>query len=210
MRRTFRNRCQALTLVEVVVVIIAIGLLSVLLTSAVSRARESARRSSCMSSTRCIGLAIKQYAVDNSDVFPPASNGTAVSGFCILTGAYLAAGRAYNCASDRAARPGSTFATCTNSYCYVTESADGKIPMSESNSSFQVLMLDKGLEGSPNASVLSRTNSSFSVSGSNPHQGEGGNAYFVGGHVKWIRKVGQEICGPPVIEGTNGFILRAQ
>jgi prepilin-type processing-associated H-X9-DG protein len=205
MQTSSASRSQELTPAEAFVMLVAIGVLIVLIIPSIHRAKESARRSSCMSNTRQLGLACKQYAVDCKDSFPPASNAVALSGFCMLTGSYLSAGKVYNCPSDLRARAGSTFAICTNSYCYVTASVDGKIPLTESCSSSQPLILDRGYEGTPNPSVESRTNSLFSVSGTNPHRGEGGNVYFVGGHVKWVPGLYPEIS-----DGTNGFILRPQ
>jgi prepilin-type processing-associated H-X9-DG protein len=206
MKTLIQNRRRGLTLVEVVCVTVAILILCALLIPAIDRARESSRRTGCMGNHRQIGLALQQYAMDNSSSFPPASKGTAVSAFCgALTASYLAISTIYQCPSERTAKWGPTFATCTNSYCYVTESSDGKIPLTESNSCSQLLLLDRGYEGTPNPSVVSRTNFLFNASGTNPHRGVGGNMYFVGGHVKWAPGL-----WPEVSDGTNGYILRPQ
>ncbi|MBQ2791041.1 MAG: DUF1559 domain-containing protein, partial [Thermoguttaceae bacterium] len=58
------------TLVELLVVIAVVGVLLGLLLPAVQAARETVRRTSCVSHLRQIGLAIHSY-LDVNGVFPP-------------------------------------------------------------------------------------------------------------------------------------------
>ena len=58
------NTKKAFTLIELLVVIAIIGLLAAILFPVFGRARESARRSSCQSNLKQIGLALIQYAQD--------------------------------------------------------------------------------------------------------------------------------------------------
>jgi prepilin-type N-terminal cleavage/methylation domain-containing protein len=60
----------AFTLIELLVVIAIIGVLSALLLSAVSRAKESSRRIGCVNNLRQVNLAIRLYAEDWADEFP--------------------------------------------------------------------------------------------------------------------------------------------
>ena len=55
-------RRKAFTLVELLIVIAIIALLAAILFPAFSRARESARRSSCQSNLKQISLGLMQYA----------------------------------------------------------------------------------------------------------------------------------------------------
>lgn len=62
---------RAFTLVELLLVIAIIGMLAAILLPALSMARESARRSTCVSNLKQLGLVLNMYANDNSERFPP-------------------------------------------------------------------------------------------------------------------------------------------
>lgn len=67
-------RCElrkGFTLIELLIVIAIISLLAAILFPAFSRARESARRSSCLSNVRQIGMAIQQYTQDYDERVVP-------------------------------------------------------------------------------------------------------------------------------------------
>ena len=76
--RDHQSRHNGFTLIELLVVIAIIAILAAILFPVFARARENARRASCMSNLKQIGLGIMQYTQDYDEHMP--------SGF--LSGAY--------------------------------------------------------------------------------------------------------------------------
>jgi prepilin-type N-terminal cleavage/methylation domain-containing protein/prepilin-type processing-associated H-X9-DG protein len=83
-------RKKAFTLIELLVVIAIIAILAAILFPVFARARENARRASCVSNMKQIGLGILQYTQDYDERYPkPLSgdwgNGSGVAGFQLQT-----------------------------------------------------------------------------------------------------------------------------
>lgn len=76
----FSNR-NAFTLIELLVVIAIIAILAAILFPVFARARENARRASCQSNLKQIGLAISQYTQDYDEMTPigGSDNATAIA-----------------------------------------------------------------------------------------------------------------------------------
>jgi prepilin-type N-terminal cleavage/methylation domain-containing protein len=67
---THRRREAAFTLIELLVVIAIIAILAALLLPALTTAKEKARRATCQSGLRQLGLALQMYGLDNRDRLP--------------------------------------------------------------------------------------------------------------------------------------------
>lgn len=65
-----RYRHQGFTLIELLVVIATIGILAAILFPVFARARENARRTSCLSNLKQIGLGMMQYTQDYDEYYP--------------------------------------------------------------------------------------------------------------------------------------------
>ncbi len=103
--------CSAFTLIELLVVIAIIAILAAILFPVFARARENARRSSCQSNRKQIGLGVFQYIQDYDEKFPPAiglgsatgtqagGNGRPV-GWADASQPYLKSTQIYQCPSE--------------------------------------------------------------------------------------------------------------
>jgi prepilin-type N-terminal cleavage/methylation domain-containing protein/prepilin-type processing-associated H-X9-DG protein len=70
------SKNRAFTLIELLVVIAIIAILAAILFPVFARARENARRASCQSNLKQIGLGLMQYTQDYDEMLPPARNTT--------------------------------------------------------------------------------------------------------------------------------------
>jgi prepilin-type N-terminal cleavage/methylation domain-containing protein/prepilin-type processing-associated H-X9-DG protein len=79
-----KNSRAAFTLIELLVVIAIIAILAAILFPVFGRARENARRTSCLNNMKQIGMGIMQYVQDYDEHYTPCTT-------CTITGAPLGA-----------------------------------------------------------------------------------------------------------------------
>jgi prepilin-type N-terminal cleavage/methylation domain-containing protein/prepilin-type processing-associated H-X9-DG protein len=166
MNRKHRNSEQkrlsaGFTLIELLVVIAIIAILASILFPVFARARENARRSSCQSNMKQIGLGIMQYTQDYDEKFP---SGLVIGGYDSWKGIgwagqsypYIKSAQIFKCPSD------STNAVAPAvpvSYAFNTLMASQS--MSILNESVKTVALVEVQGGSANVSVAGEPGGAF-------------------------------------------------
>jgi prepilin-type N-terminal cleavage/methylation domain-containing protein/prepilin-type processing-associated H-X9-DG protein len=91
---------RGFTLIELLVVIAIIAILAAILFPVFARARENARRASCMSNLKQINLGWMQYIQDYDERFPAYNGFGAVGGWPTILQPYLKSVQIFKCPSD--------------------------------------------------------------------------------------------------------------
>ena len=97
-----KNRFRGFTLIELLVVVAIISLLAAILFPVFARARENARRASCMSNLKQLSLSVMQYTQDYDEHLPPYWNGRASTGdfWMSMVSPYVKNWQVFYCPSD--------------------------------------------------------------------------------------------------------------
>ena len=98
-----RATFKAFTLIELLVVIAIIAILAAILFPVFARARENARKISCLSNLKQIGLGVLQYSQDFDEKYPPIGNecnANNCKGWHYLVQPYIKSTQVFKCPSN--------------------------------------------------------------------------------------------------------------
>jgi prepilin-type processing-associated H-X9-DG protein len=201
-----RVKSYLLTTFGVVVVLLVV---MTLLTPMTNVARPKARRSSCQSNLKQVGLAFRQYAQDFDEKFPTVSAGTTGAGWAVQMQPYLKSVQIFQCPEETTAGSIDAASSSYTDYWYnSTLAAKGRATISNAaltvisgdgssrNSTYAFAgggeMKDDGTVASPGTAPGKALA---------PDQDEGGrfglrhldgvNYVFVDGHVKWLKSTSE-------------------
>ena len=94
-----KSKAHGFTLIELLVVIAIIAILAAILFPAFAKAREAARRSSCSSNLKQIGLAIMQYSQEYDEKLPYGCKGDSTSPWQVTIQPYVKSTGLFKCPS---------------------------------------------------------------------------------------------------------------
>lgn len=214
-RTTGPSRRLGFTLIELLVVIAIIAILAAILFPVFARARENARRSSCQTNLKQIGLGILQYVQDYDETFPMARpNDLAGSnwqyGWAVAIQPYMKSIQILQCPSEKVEQDTNpvnfnyTDYGMNYSLSRYGPTACAKLP--ELTYTSNTIMNFDGR--STDASVVLNDMATLKSYVPNPtiRHLDGSNYSFTDGHVKWLRaeKVLDGLTNCPGTNSPNG------
>jgi len=168
---------KGFTLIELLVVIAIIGILAGILLPVLSRARESARKTQCMSNVKQIGMGLIMYANENSETFPSSTaSNPAMASLNLLYDTYISDNKVFNCPSD------TTVTAATNAGMSVSTGSES-FDLDESSYGY-----DRSHIQSDDADValLADRPPAVTTNSSDNHNARGQNVVYVDGHVEFV------------------------
>ena len=200
MKRHLPNR-QGFTLIELLVVIAIIAILAAILFPVFARARENARKSTCLSNMKQIGLGMMQYTQDYDETYPMAY--TPYLTFPELLDPYVKSSKLFTCPSDTDPPTAATLRPAGLSYIsnyYLLTSAAPAISLTAVQRPSDILAFAENADGAPinqtpNCQYAYGTYGAGVSTGYTPwarvsltRHMEGSNFVFADGQAKWMTK----------------------
>ncbi len=216
-----RKNERAFTLIELLVVIAIIGILAAILFPVFARARENARRASCLSNLKQMGLGFMMYAQDYDERLPTLTNNingsylwpdrtiSARSYWNLKVYPYVKNIQIFNCPSVNytwAGGPDSAITYGANAPLVYSANDIGPNLASIVYPAQTILVGDSSRVSSHeigNYSLTNIYNTTSSSSGFVSYRHlQGGAIAFADGHAKWY-SIPQDNNGVPILLGTN-------
>ena len=175
---------RGFTLIELLVVIAIIGILAGILLPVLSRARESARKTQCMSNIKQIGMGLIMYANENAEIFPSDSAyggaSPAMRGLNLLYDTYVSDNKVFNCPRD------TTVSAATNAGMSASTSG-GTEAFTSAQSSYGYDRFHTQADDADVALAADRPLGTPSATASSDnHSARGQNVVYVDGHVEFV------------------------